>query len=104
MKVVDMKRFLQKCNPYDLVYFDYFGKLVAPDTLFNDTNNNRLVLQGETHTFGYDMRVRHLLPCIDNCFDDKYIAFVELKKQLFQVQDVFADFALKMVIILLSLD
>jgi hypothetical protein len=104
MKVVDIKRFLQKCNPYDLVYFDYFGKLVAPDTLFYDADNCRLVLQGETHTFGYDMRVRHLLPCMDNRYDEKYTAFVQLKKQLFQVQDVFADFSLKMVIILLSLD
>jgi hypothetical protein len=104
MKVVDIKRFFQKCNPYDLVYFDYFGKLVALDTLFYDLDNSRLVLQGETHTFGYDMRVRHLLPCLDNCCNDKYIAFVQIKNQVFQIQDVFADFASKMVIILLSLD
>lgn len=104
MKAVDIKRFLQKCNPYDLVYFDYFGKLVEPDNLFYDAKNCRLVLQGETHTFGYDMRVRHLLPCIDERCGDNYTAFVQYKNQLFPVQDVFADFSLKMVIILLSLD
>ncbi len=104
MKVVDVKRFLQKCNPYDLVYFDYFGKLIAPDNFFHDLDNCRFVLQGETHSFGYDMRVRHLLPCLDNRYNEMWIAFVQLKNQVFQIQDMFADFALKMVIILLSLD
>jgi hypothetical protein len=104
MKVVDIKRFFQKCNPYDLVYFDYFGKLVAPDTLFHDELNSRLVFQGELHTFGYDMRVRHLLPCFDNSYNEKWFTFVQFKNQVFQVQDVFADFTQKMVIILLSID